>query len=115
MNYREALESTRNRPNRSCDEEDVFGVRRVRKGDDGVLGAGADNAKICPQKKGTLLRIFIPPGAEINLLDLIEIGSPGGICIIIRLPFLEKLCDKHSVAGIFDSIKRAGGRIEFVE
>ena len=109
MNYRDALESTRNRPNRSCDEEDVFGVSRRKDGD--ALGA----AKICPQKKGTVLRIFIPPGAEINLLDIIEIASPGGICIIVRLPFLENICGKHNLAGVFDSIKRAGGRVEFVE
>lgn len=109
MNYKEALEATRSRPNRSCDEEDVFGAGKGSNGP--VVGTGS----ICPQKKGTILRIFIPPGAEINLLDIIEVASPGGVCIIIRLPFLEKLCDKHSVAGIFDSIKRAGGRIEFVE
>jgi hypothetical protein len=126
MNYRDALESTRNRPNRSCDDDDVLGAGRDRKGDDSVLGAGADRkpngpadmlgpTKLCPQKKGTVLRIFIPPGAEINLLDIIEIASPGGICVIVRLPFLENLCGKNSVAGIFDSIKRAGGRVEFVE
>lgn len=125
MNYRDALESTRGRPNRGCDEDDVL-AGREQKGEDGVLGAGAERkpdghadvlgvAKICPQKKGTILRIFIPPGAEINLLDIIEIASPGGICVIIRLPFLENLCGKNSVAGIFDQIKRAGGRVEFVD
>ncbi len=114
MNYREALESTRSRPNRSCDEEDVFGAGREHK-QEGCGGPVLGTEKICPQKKGTILRIFIPPGAEINLLDIIEIASPGGICIIIRLPFIENLCGKNNVAGIFDSIKRAGGRIEFVD
>ena len=43
----------------------------------------------CPQKPGTLIRIFIPAGAEINLLNLIEVSSPSGICLIIRIPLLE--------------------------
>ncbi len=110
MNYKDALESTRSRPNRSCDEEDVLRDGVDRKPGD-VLGA----AKMCPQKKGTILRIFIPPGAEINLLDIIEVASPGGICIIVRLPFLENICGKNNVASIFDSIKRAGGRVEFLD
>lgn len=101
MNYRDALEASRGR---SCrhddrDREDVAGVRRNE----------------CPQKKGTVLRIFIPAGAEINLLNLIEIASPGGICIIVRLPFLEKFCSKDDLAGIFDEIKRAGGRVDFMD
>lgn len=108
MNYKEALEATRSHSNRSYDEEGVFA------GTGGCNGPVLGTSKLCPQKKGTLLRIFIPPGAEINLLDLIEIASPGGICIIVRLPFLENLCGKNNVAGIFDSIKRAGGKIEFV-
>lgn len=96
MNYRDALEASRGRTN--CSRGDVAGVGR----------------EACPQKKGTVLRIFIPAGAEINLLDILEISSPGGICIIIRLPFLKNLfgCSGNDLAGIFDSIKRAGGRIE---
>lgn len=32
----------------------------------------------CPQLPGTILRIKIPAGAVINLLNLIEITSPSG-------------------------------------
>ena len=39
----------------------------------------------CPQKPGTLIRIFIPAGAVINLLNIIEVSSPSGICLIIRI------------------------------
>lgn len=65
----------------------------------------------CPQLPGTVLRISIPPGAVINLLNLIEVTSPGGICLIIRLPFLGGKC---KIDGILDSIRQAGGTVEFV-
>ncbi|QUH26983.1 hypothetical protein [Serpentinicella alkaliphila] len=42
----------------------------------------------CPQLPGIVLRIFIPAGAVINLLNLIVLTSPSGICLIIRLPLL---------------------------
>lgn len=63
----------------------------------------------CPQLPGTILRIFIPAGAVINLLNLIELASPSGICLIIRLPFLG---GNSSLDGLFESIKRAGGTVE---
>ncbi|NLM10772.1 MAG: hypothetical protein GX213_08380, partial [Clostridiaceae bacterium] len=69
----------------------------------------------CPQKRGTILRIFIPAGAEINVLNLLEISSPGGICIIVRLPFLKRFFSGNDIADLFDEIKRAGGRIDFID
>jgi hypothetical protein len=48
----------------------------------------SEQASPCPQLPGTIARFFIPHGAVINLLNLIEISSPGGICLIVRLPFL---------------------------
>lgn len=70
---------------------------------------------ICPQLPGTVLRIFIPPGAVINLLNIIEVSSPGGICIIVRLPFLAVDKDKkYSFDAILNSIKEAGGTVEVV-
>ncbi|TYQ14705.1 UNVERIFIED_CONTAM: hypothetical protein Cloal_1069 [Acetivibrio alkalicellulosi] len=67
--------------------------------------------KFCPQLPGTVLRISIPPGAVINLLNLIEVTSPGGICLIIRLPFIG---GEKKLGGLFDSIRDAGGSIEVV-
>jgi len=70
----------------------------------------------CPQLPGTLLRIFIPAGAVINLLNLIELASPSGICVIIRLPFLgHKPCTGTNLGGLFDSIRQAGGSVEIVD
>ncbi|KNY27969.1 hypothetical protein [Pseudobacteroides cellulosolvens] len=67
----------------------------------------------CPQLPGTILRIFIPAGAVINLLNIIELSSPSGICIILRLPFLGGKNSKYDIGGLLESVKNAGGRIEF--
>ncbi|AGC67742.1 hypothetical protein Cst_c07370 [Thermoclostridium stercorarium subsp. stercorarium DSM 8532] len=101
MDYREALEATRRSGS------------RVRGRDEQEERTLARN--VCPQKEGTILRIFIPAGAEINLLNLLEISSPGGICIIVRLPFLKRFFSGKDIAELFEEIKRAGGRIEFVD
>lgn len=64
----------------------------------------------CPQLPGTVLRINIPAGAVINLLNLIELTSPSGICLIIRLPILG---GGSNINSILDSIQAAGGTVEF--
>lgn len=68
----------------------------------------------CPQQPGTVLRVFIPAGAVINLLNLIELSSPGGICVIVRLPFLGGNQSNTDLLGIFNSIRSAGGSVEVV-
>ncbi|HBX23553.1 MAG TPA: hypothetical protein DEF34_07990 [Desulfotomaculum sp.] len=65
----------------------------------------------CPQLPGTILRIFIPAGAVINLLNLIELTSPSGICLIIRIPVLGG----SGLNNIVEAIKDAGGTIEVVK
>lgn len=104
MTYREALSNTARGDRVSAE-----------RGDHGCSGKQKEP---CPQLGGTILRIFIPAGAVINLLNLIELTSPSGIYLIIRLPFLAKKslhdCSVSDLAGIFDSIKRAGGTVEFV-
>ncbi|MGI6526438.1 MAG: hypothetical protein ACOX25_03480 [Caldicoprobacterales bacterium] len=73
----------------------------------------------CPQKPGTLIRIFIPAGAVINLLNLIEVSSPSGICLIIRIPLLGGLTGNDgsvlSLADIQDAVNKVGGTLEFME
>jgi hypothetical protein len=69
----------------------------------------ASKKDFCPQLPGTVLRVSIPPGATINLLNILELTSPGGICLIIRIPVLG---GGAKLGGIFDSIRDAGGRIE---
>ncbi|KJS21290.1 MAG: hypothetical protein VR72_11080 [Clostridiaceae bacterium BRH_c20a] len=65
----------------------------------------------CPQLPGTLLRINIPAGAVINLLNLLEITSPSGICLIVRVPALGGTSVTNALV---NAIKDAGGKIEFV-
>lgn len=70
----------------------------------------------CPQLAGTILRIFIPAGAVINFLNLIELTSPSGICLILRLPFLGGVSSTHhDLEGLINSLRSAGGKIEFVK
>lgn len=65
----------------------------------------------CPQLPGTILRINIPAGAVINLLNLIEVTSPSGICLIVRLPILQ---GSLGFSNILNAVKQAGGSIEIV-
>jgi len=50
-----------------------------------------------------------PAGAVINLLNLIELTFPSGICLIIRLPILGEDLKLNSVV---DVIQEAGGSVE---
>lgn len=68
----------------------------------------------CGPLPGTLLRIFIPPGAVVNLLNLIEVASPSGICLIIRLPFLGGgSSSPMNLDSIISAVQSAGGTVEF--
>lgn len=62
----------------------------------------------------TVLRINIPAGAVINLLNLIELSSPAGICLIVRVPLLGGCSHNGALAGIMSSIRQAGGTVEVV-
>ncbi|WHH59610.1 hypothetical protein [Petroclostridium sp. X23] len=65
----------------------------------------------CPQLPGTVLRVFIPAGAVINLLNIIELSSPSGICLVLRLPILG---GNSKLETLVNSVKQAGGTIEFM-
>lgn len=70
----------------------------------------------CGQLPGTILRIFIPPGAVINLLNLIEVASPSGICLIVRLPFLGgDTGNSMNVQSLINAVQTAGGTVEFAQ
>ncbi len=75
-------------------------------------GGSTSNCTPCPQLPGTILRIFIPAGAVINLLNLIELDSPSGICFIVRLPFLEGESLTNTVQSLTDAVRRVGGTVE---
>lgn len=56
--------------------------------DENLYAENNGHKLFCPQLPGTLLRVFVPPGIEINVLNLVEISLPSGICLQVRLPFL---------------------------
>lgn len=83
------------------------------------MGVGVPDFKkpippgICPPLPGTVLRVFIPPGFVINILNIIEVTSPAGICLIVRLPFLGD--DKKRLwDSVVHQVKEAGGTVEVV-
>jgi hypothetical protein len=81
-------------------------------------GRDSKRKDACPQLPGTVLRIFIPAGAVINLLNLIEVSSPSGICLIVRIPLLAGIGDRDgkdrvfSLADIQEAVKSVGGTVE---
>jgi hypothetical protein len=72
--------------------------------------AGHYPPQACPQLPGTVLRIFIPAGAVINLLNILELTSPTGICLILRIPVLQG--GSPGVQSLLDAVKQAGGTVE---
>lgn len=70
--------------------------------------------KSCPQLPGTVLRIFIPAGAVINLLNILEVTSPSGICLIVRIPLLSGSCGTGVWDSLLQSLKQAGATVEVV-
>ena len=76
------------------------------------------NGEPCEQLPGTILRIFIPAGAVINLLNLIEVSSPSGICIIVRIPLLGGNSNNDhgfSLSNIVSAIETLGGTVEIMD
>ncbi|WP_341479000.1 hypothetical protein [Heliobacterium chlorum] len=70
-------------------------------------------ASACPQLPGTLLRIFIPPGAVINLLNLLEVSSPAGICLIVRIPLLGGSGSTSALSSLIQQVQQCGGTVQF--
>lgn len=64
----------------------------------------------CKELPGSIVRVDIPAGFEVNLLNLLELTSPSGICLIIRLPILK---GGLNLTTLVESLKAAGATIEF--
>lgn len=67
----------------------------------------------CPQLPGTLLRVFIPAGAVLNVLGLVELTSPSGICLVVRIPLFNNN-NGPNWNSLIDTIRQAGGTVEIV-
>lgn len=66
----------------------------------------------CPELPGTILRISLPPGATIRLA-FIEITSPSGICLIVRLR-TSLLGGTAGLSNILSLLKQAGANVEIL-
>lgn len=70
------------------------------------------------QLPGTLLRISVPKGTTINIFNIIEVASPGGISVVVRLPLLSTLSTtgfkNPTLVGVMDAIRAAGGSVEIL-
>ena len=92
-NYYDRQENSYTRPSKQSQsrrhEDDEHCERHE---DDEHCECHEEHQERCEQLSGTVLRINIPAGAEINLLNIVELASPSGICLILRLPFLAGEC-----------------------
>lgn len=66
----------------------------------------------CPQQPGTLLRISIPAGTVVNIANLLEVTSPTGICLLVRIPLLG---GDMTLSNIIDSIEAMGCKVELMQ
>lgn len=71
------------------------------------------------QLPGSLVRINIPGGALINLLDLLEVASPEGINLVVRSPKLGANPENEEEANtnrgsILDVVRKAKAVIDIL-
>ncbi|MCT8978062.1 hypothetical protein N4T77_15840 [Clostridium sp. CX1] len=81
----------------------------------GCQGHQGHNTQGPCEQRGTLICIEIPPGTIIRLANLLEISSPRGISLVIRIPLLGGNSSSAALDSIVNSLKQAGGTIEFVK
>ena len=62
-----------------------------------------------PSPPGTVLKVHIPAGAVINLLNLLEVTSPQGISLIVRVPLLG---GSMGLQNMMASVIGAGGTVQ---
>ncbi len=108
MTYREVLEANK----RSYRYMMMKNGVRTESSPASRSGAGCgsfDRAAAADRDSKSAAKLFIPPGAVINLLDIIEISSPGGISLKASLPFLGGN-DKDAVASLFGKLLNTAGQ-----
>lgn len=65
-----------------------------------------NNSSDCPDMEGQIVKINIPPGFTIKLLGLLELNSPGGICLILRNTLISGT--NTNLESIIDAFKKSG-------
>jgi hypothetical protein len=75
-------------------------------------------AQTTSQLPGTILSFYVPVGAAVTFANLMELTTPSGICIALRLPFLSSLVPSGtglSLISLLNTLKAAGGSIELLK
>ncbi len=93
-------------------EEEVKGAKKPVNQNTCKSGSTNSANHPCPQLPGTVFRIFIPAGFVINVLNIAELTSPSGICLILRIPALG---GNLELTNLFAQIQRAGGSVEVAQ
>ncbi|MCX7922084.1 MAG: hypothetical protein N3B21_08755 [Clostridia bacterium] len=60
----------------------------------------------------TRMRVTFPPGGEFKLLNIAEFSAPGGMTMVLNLPFPV---GSGGLGSICDSIRNAGGTVDIDE
>ncbi|MCW2279387.1 hypothetical protein [Heliophilum fasciatum] len=60
-----------------------------------------------------MLRIYIPAGAEISLLGLLQVLSPSGICLIVRIPPMTG--SNGTLQSLIQQVQAVGGTVELAQ
>lgn len=127
MTYKEALENIKRSTiqitsssapivNSAANKKENPNTESANKNSDTPPPPAARHAS--PHIPGTLLRISVPAGTTVNILNLLEIMSPKGISIVVRLPLLSGLTPHGlkppTLQSIVDAIKAVGGTVELL-
>ncbi len=68
---------------------------------------------------GTLMRVSIPAGTSVNFRDLVEVLSPTGMSVVVRVPLISSIATNGfklpTLKTFADAIKTAGGTIELLK
>jgi hypothetical protein len=124
MTYKEALENIKRNTNILVENNKTSANSMAKNAIDaiaknaGITVGERSNSKKCNSLPGTVLRIFVPSGTVVNILNLVEVKSPSGISLIVRLPFLGGLTapgfKNPFISAAMDAIRAAGGSIEIL-
>ncbi|MDP4094619.1 MAG: hypothetical protein Q8920_14835 [Bacillota bacterium] len=88
MKYRELLDHIeRNAANYTAKYSTSSANRSTGCNDEDSRSCCSSNQK-CHAPGGTISRLYIPAGATFNYLNLIEVSSPSGVSLVVRIPFL---------------------------
>ncbi|MCX7921476.1 MAG: hypothetical protein N3B21_05600 [Clostridia bacterium] len=89
MTYREAIEDTINRCHWSERKRRRYSCKKNTHSEKCIEEENIPHKKSDVSSNGNIIHILIPAGTEINLLNLIEILSPSGISLDVKLLFLK--------------------------